>query len=136
MKDAGSFSEAVFACEAIKRGWYVYTTNIGHNEPADAIIFRPPGRPITIQIKTASLRKDRKNAYNLRTGRGCNHHKYPYRKGDFDVMAAWLPDKEEFVFFPFDDLRGRLQVTYCTGCLRQPGNWEVLDDVTFGHTEV
>lgn len=127
MKDSGSYSEAVFASEAVKRGWYVYTTSVGHSEPADAIIFRPPDRPILIQIKTAASRTDRKNAYHIYTGRGWRS-KEAYRKGDFDVLAAWIPDKEEFVFWPFADIRGRVKVTYYTTSGLRLGNWEILDE--------
>lgn len=135
MKDSGSYSEAVFASEAVKRGWYVYTTSVGHSEPADAIIFRPPERPILIQIKTATRRVDRKNAYCIYTGRG-RGSKEAYKKGDFDVLAAWIPDQEKFIFWSFADIRGRVKITYYGSSTRQPGNWEVLDDVTFGDPEV
>ena len=72
MNDAcktGDISESIFATQALRRGWWVYTSN-GHARPADAIVVRPPMRPVSIQIKTASVYPDREDTYGVMVCRG------------------------------------------------------------------
>ena len=132
----GPISEAFFACEAIRRGWLVYTTNVGHNEPADAIIVRPPNRPIAVQIKTATIAGDRNFSYGVLSCRGRGKNKRTYRKGDFDVLAALLPDLQKFVFWGFEEIAERKRITYSPRLHRQPDNWDLLDKVTSGQSAV
>lgn len=124
----GSLSEAIFAAEATRRGWLVYTTNVGHDEPADAIIVKPPHRPVTIQIKTATVYADRNNAYGVMACRGRGATKSAYLAGDFDILAAWLPDVEKFVFWRFDEIAERKKINYSPLRHRQPGNWDLLEE--------
>lgn len=128
MNDAcktGDISESIFATEALRRGWWVYTSN-GHARPADAIIVRPPLRPITIQIKTATYYADR-DAYGVMACRGKGAVKMSYLKGDFDILAAWLPNVERFVFWRFDEIAERKKINYSPRLHRQPDNWDLLE---------
>ena len=122
----GDISESIFATQALRRGWWVYTSN-GHARPADAIVFRPPMRPISIQIKTASIYADRDNSYGVMVCRGRGAIKVSYLKGDFDILAAWLPDVQKFVFWRFDEIADRKKINYSPRLHRQPDNWNLLE---------
>jgi hypothetical protein len=123
----GAVSELLFCAQAGMRGWSVFTP-VGHAHTVDVCLVKQGGRPIGVQVKTAGM--NRPGEYHLQTGRGKNvglTKKLPYVKGDFDVLAAWLPDVEEFVFWTLDDLAGRITVRYSPKRHRAPGNWELLD---------
>ena len=129
MNDAcktGDISESIFATQALRRGWWVYTSN-GHARPADAIVVRPPMRPISIQIKTATVYPDREDTYGVMVCRGKGPVKVSYLKGDFDILAAWLPDVEKFVFWRFDEIAERKKIYYSPRRHRQPDNWDLFE---------
>jgi hypothetical protein len=45
------------------------------------------------------------------------------------VLAAYLPDLNQFVFWTFDDISNRVSVRYDPNKHRKPGNWDLLNDV-------
>jgi hypothetical protein len=84
-------------------------------------------RPIAVQVKTATL--DR-GAYHVSVKRATGGLKArPYEIHDFDVLAAYLPDLNQFVFWTFDDISSRVSVRYDPNKHRKPGNWDLLNDV-------
>lgn len=128
----GAVSELLFCAQAGMRGWSVFTP-LGHAHTVDVCLVRPGVRPIGVQVKTAAVTRDQE--YHLQTSRGKGGSlagKTAYVKGDFDVLAAWLPDIEEFVLWTLEDLSGRMTVRYSPKRHRQPGNWDLLD--TIAHT--
>ena len=122
----GDNSESEFTYLAAKRGWWVFTPVTGaHDRPADVILFRR-FRPVAVQIKTAHIYADRENAYGIPSCQG--NQKVSYTKGSFDVLAAWLPDVQDFVFFTFEEINGRKKIYYSPRTQeKRPGNWEVLE---------
>jgi hypothetical protein len=120
----GAFAEMLFCAQVGFRGWEVYMP-IGHAQTADVCIFKPPGKAITVQVKTASIDR-RRGSYGVMATRG-KATKTSYAKGDFDILAAWLPDIEEFVLWRFDEISNRKHIRYSPKRHRQPGNWELLD---------
>ena len=122
----GDDSENEFAYLAAKRGWWVYTPLTGsHDRPSDIILFKLH-RPVAVQIKTANIYPDRDNAYGIQSCQGKNKTAYP--EGSFDVLAAFLPDVKDFVFYTYEEVGGRKKIYYCPRTQdKQPGNWELLE---------
>ena len=118
----GAVSELLFCAQAGMRGWSVFTP-VGHAHAVDVCLVKPGKRPIGIQVKTA--RADR-GEYHMNCARG-KKTKTPYEAGEFDILAAWLPDIEEFVFWTLPDIASRLTIRYSPKRHRQPGNWDLLD---------
>jgi hypothetical protein len=50
----------------------------------------------------------------------------PYQLGDFDILAAWLPDNQLFVFWHFAEIAARKKICYSPLRHRTPDNWEVF----------
>ena len=123
----GDDSESEFAYMAGKRGWWVFTPLTGaHDRPSDVILFKRH-RPVAVQIKTANLYADRDNAYGIPATQG-GKVKVPYPEGSFDVLAAWLPDIKEFVFYTYAEIGGRKKLYYSPRLHeKRPGNWELLE---------
>ena len=67
--------------------------------------------------------------YTVSVKRGRGATRRPYERGDFDVLVAYLPDRDALTFWTFDDIRGRQNVRYNPARHRQPGNWEILSQV-------
>jgi len=122
----GTSAEVRFIFEADERGYKVYVP-LGHAHAADMVIFRPRKRPICIQVKTATYNPARNN-YGVMTSRGKNN-KVLYDRGDFQILAAWLPDLKQFVFWRFDEIKKRKKINYTPRLHRQPDNWELLNTV-------
>ena len=121
----GEIAEALFAASAMVMDFEVFTPK-GHSQTADLCLVRSGCRPMTVQDKTAyfdGIRGD----YSVNLGRGLT--KEAYRTGDFDVLAAYLPDLNQFVLWTLEDLKGRKKLRYSPERHRKPSNWELLDDV-------
>jgi hypothetical protein len=88
-----------------------------------------------VQVKTA-YEDGQRGSYSVNVGRGSSS-KVAYQSGDFDVLAAYLPDRNQFVFWTLDDLQGRKKLRYDPTRHRQPGNWELLHAVaeSLTHTQ-
>lgn len=123
--EKGTHAELLFCAEAGARGWQVLIP-MGHNSTVDVWIFRPPCRPVSVQVKRAW--REINGDYGVNMARG-NVARAPYQKGDFDILAAYLPGLNEFVLWRFDDINARKKIRYSPKRHRQPANWELLDDV-------
>lgn len=123
--EKGTHAELLFCAEAGARGWQVLIP-MGHVSTVDVWIFRPPGRPVSVQVKRAWREVD--GDYGVSLARR-NVTRVPYQKGDFDILAAYLPDLHQFVLWRFDDINGRKKIRYSPKRHRQPENWGLLDDV-------
>jgi hypothetical protein len=121
----GEIAEALFAASAMVMDFEVFTPK-GHSQTADLCIVKSGQRPLMVQVKTAYLDGIRGD-YSVNLGRGLT--KEAYRTGDFDVLAAYLPDLNQFVLWTLEDLKGRKKLRYSPARHRRPSNWELLDDV-------
>ena len=124
--EKGTSAEVRFIFEADGRGWKVYVP-LGHAHAADLIIHYPPYLPVCVQVKTATYYPDR-DAYGISSSRG-KKCKQTYARGDFQILAAWLPDRQKFVLWRFDEIAERKKINYTPRLHRQPDNWEILDTV-------
>lgn len=123
--EKGTHAELLFCAEAGARGWHVLVP-MGHSSTVDVWIFKPPGRPVSVQVKRAWA--DRGGDYNITMARG-SVLREPYRAGDFDVLAGYIPDINEFVLWKFSDIADRKKLRYSPRRHRMYGNWQLLDDV-------
>lgn len=122
----GELSETLLIAGALVHGWEIFTP-FGHAQTADLVLVRLGSRPLTVQIKTASRSPRGDYTLNVRRGKGTTVR--PYAHGDFDILAAYLPDRNQFVFWTLNDIRSRLTVRYHPDKHRSPGNWHLLDEV-------
>lgn len=122
----GEIAETLFIAGAMVHDWEIFTP-FGHAQTADVLLTRANVRPIAVQVKTGTL--DR-GAYHVSVKRATGGQKArPYQVHDFDVLAAYLPDRNQFVFWTFDDISNRVSVRYDPNKHRAPGNWDLLNDV-------
>ena len=121
----GDLTEALFIAGCIVYDWEIFKA-FGHDHTADWVLVRGTLR-LTVQVKTAKL-TDRGD-YHINAKRGGGDTTRPYAAGDFDILAAYLPDRNQFVFWSFEDVRSRQTVRYHPDRHRQPGNWNILDEV-------
>jgi hypothetical protein len=122
----GEISEQLFAVAAMVRDFEIFAPR-GHSQTADFCIIKSGQSPLMVQVKTAYFDTARgEYAVNVARGRSSNT---AYRQGDFDILAAYLPERNEFVFWTLEDLKGRKKVRYSPERHRKPSNWELLDDV-------
>jgi hypothetical protein len=122
----GELAETLFIAGAMAHDWDIFTP-FGHAQTADLCLVRPGVRPITVQVKTGTLDRAAYHVSVKRSNRNGNTR--PYAAGDFDVLAAYLPDRNQFVLWTFADILGRISVRYSPEKHRQPGNWHLLDEV-------
>jgi hypothetical protein len=122
----GEISEQLFAVGAMVRDFEIFAPR-GHSQTADLCIVKAGQRPLMVQVKTAYFDGVR-GEYSVNVGRG-SVNKTAYRQGDFDILAAYLPDRNQFVLWTLEDLKGRKKVRYSPERHRKPSNWELLDDV-------
>lgn len=122
--EKGTHAELLFCAEAGARGWQVLIP-MGHSSTVDVWIFKPPGRPVSVQVKRAY--QDRDGDYGMGVSRGLT--KQPYQAGDFDILAGYLPDLNEFVLWRFADIADKKKLRYSPRRHRNPSNWELLDEL-------
>jgi hypothetical protein len=130
--DVGVLAEAKLSTEAIGRGLIAWWP-MGHAQKADVCIWRPPHRPITVQVKTAQW-KPHNSAWQVyvasKRGGACNDRKGDsyrrYADGDFDVLAMYVPTAAAFKFWRLSDISGQLCVQVSD--LSTLNNWHVIED--------
>lgn len=122
----GELAETLFIAGAMVYDWEVFTP-FGHAQTADLCLVRTGIRPILVQVKTGTIDRGAYHVSVKRSNQGGSPR--PYVTGDFDVLAAYLPDRNQFVLWAFDDIRSRVSVRYSPERHRQPGNWHLLDEV-------
>ena len=121
----GDLAEALFIAGCLRRGHEVFKA-FGNDHSSDYVIICA-NAPVMAQVKTATI--DERGDYTVSVKRGRGATRRPYERGDFDVLVAYLPDRDALTFWTFDDICGRQNVRYNPARHRQPNNWEVLDQV-------
>lgn len=124
--DKGAHAELLFCAEAGARGYTIFTPLVG-SPKADVCLKMGQGPYIGIQVKRACLNTQYDGRYKVNT---CSRSSGRYSKGDFDVLAAYLPDINEFVFWRIEEIAQYGQISYSPKKHRSPGNWSLLDDVS------
>jgi hypothetical protein len=133
--DLGTVAELEFLTQAKRRGWNVFVP-IGHATPADAVIFAPPSRPISVQIKKGMSRgAGRGYKAMVGSGRSLRAMKHSlefskfrrYEARSFDVLAMYVEDVQGFVFWTLQELlqRGKTWAMWTPG--KPCHNWEIFE---------
>ena len=138
----GAIVERLFEIAALERG-YEIAVNIGGGKDFDYIIRLPGKRPIVVQIKTGSLHANY-GFYQIKnvTNSGV------YSELAYDVLAVYLPDRSQWLFYSRRELGDRCKTSYkpremrslprrsCHGrhgetvADRDPDNWSLLDELS------
>lgn len=133
--DTGSIAELEFLPRAKRNGWHVYSPH-GHSTPADVILFRPPAKPVSVQIKKGVFQKEQ-GKWKIMVGSGkpscaSNPKDYGarytrYQRGDFDVLAMYINEHDCFAFWPLSDLveSGLSAISWRVG--DRCDNWEIFN---------
>ena len=121
----GDLAEALFIAGCLRRGHEVFKA-FGNDHSSDYVIICANAR-VMAQVKTATI--DERGDYTISTRRGRGLTRRPYGRGDFDVLVAYLPDRDALVFWTFDEICGRQNVRYNPARHRQPSNWAILNQV-------
>jgi len=131
----GSFEESVFVTHARRRDYSVFLP-FGHSQKADVVIWRPPFRPLTIQVKkgfvngssycccVSSKRSARDHRSVVANGRNIDRLKR-YRAGDFDILAMFHPPTEGFYFWKLVDACHNKTVSMPINA--HLNNWHVIE---------
>ena len=119
--DKGAHAELLFCAEAGARGYTIFTPLVG-SPKADVCLKMGQGPYIGIQVKRACFNTQADGHYKVHTS-----SRKRYSAGDFDVLAAYLPDLHEFVFWHLAEVAHYGQISYSPVRHRDPGNWELLD---------
>jgi hypothetical protein len=123
-RDKGAHAELLFCAEAGARGYTIFTPLVG-SPKADVCIKMGQGPYVGIQVKRACFNTQADGFYKVHT----SARQKRYSTGDFDVLAAYLPDRNVFVFWRLEEVSQYGQISYSPGRHRDPDNWELLDDV-------
>jgi hypothetical protein len=125
--DKGNSHAIEFFYEATRRGWHIYAPVFNDGVAADCVGTKPGLPSILFQNKTGTIERGRPG-YGICASRGSTV-KRPYARHDFDVLAAYLPDRKQFAFFTYDQVAGRKTIRYNPEIHFKPDNWELLDQV-------
>lgn len=137
----GAIVERLFEIAALERG-YEISVNIGGGKDFDYIVRFPGQRPVVVQIKTGWF-WPLKNCYQIynRASSGL------YSINAYDVLAVFLADRNQWLFYSRAELGNRTLTTYMPRELRErarksftashgesvadrePNNWSLLDEV-------
>jgi hypothetical protein len=125
--DRGAHAELLFCAEAGARGYTIFTPLVG-SPKADVCLKMGAGPYIGIQVKRACFNRRCEGFYKVNTSSRSSGR---YNAGDFDVLAAYLPDINEFVFWRLEEISQYGQISYSPKKHRTPGNWSLLNDAMF-----
>jgi hypothetical protein len=125
--EKGTHAELLFCAEVTARGVQVLIPMGPTGSTVDVWIVAN-GRPASVQVKRAWVSNNR---YHVKVARRGTKKKpqLTYKAGDFDILAAYLPDVKKFVLWRFDEIKKRTKINYTPRLHRQPDNWEILDTV-------
>ena len=132
----GAYEELCFLTAARGRGYTTWVP-IGHSQKADAIIWKAPNSPITVQIKRGNFQRGSWHVH-IAAARGsdCVARRKAagrpvdkwvrYQQGDFDVLAVYVPPANAFRLYRLDDLAGQNHLSFRD--LSTLNNWHVIED--------
>lgn len=137
--NSGAYAEMKFCTAAIEQGFEIFTP-FSHATKTDVIIMRPSKKPIRVQIKKATYQKKKslhcKDSWKFMIGSGrpsCanNLNDYglryqKYQEGDFDILAAYVFERDSFYFFNLSAISGLSSKRIDENS--SSNNWEIFDE--------
>ena len=136
MGNDGSYEDLCMLTAARQRGYSTWVP-IGHSQKADVTLWRPPYRPITVQVKRGRFQKNSWAAHVSASRGGASVAKAKkdgrpldkyqrYQVGDFDVLAVYVPPANAFRFYALKAIVGQGIVSFSD--LSTLNNWHVIED--------
>ena len=109
--EKGTHAELLFAAEATSKKFNVL------------IPMGPTSSTVDVWIVT------KRRLYQVKVSRRGTRKKkgIKYKTGDFDILAAYLPDVNQFVLWKFKEIKNRGKISYTPRLHRQPDNWKLLE---------
>jgi hypothetical protein len=123
----GTIVERRFEIEVMERGYEV-AAHSGGGKDFDYIVRLPRHRPIVVQVKTGvwCTKLGRYQIENHSNGKIYSAHAY-------DILAVYLPDRKQWLFYLRAELGNRRKTTYTPPELRQRAR---RSNSPFGHGEL
>jgi hypothetical protein len=135
--DIGAFAEMRFCGMAISLGFEVFLP-FSHSTKTDVILLSMESKPIRVQVKKATYQK-KQNAnhgdywkFMVGSGRpscaanptdyGLRYRKY--EKDDFDVLAAYILERDVFAFYNLSEIHGSSTCRWDAN--KRSNNWEIF----------
>jgi hypothetical protein len=129
----GDIAECNFIYMAKLKGFEVFTP-IGHSTKVDIAIRKPGRKFVGVQIKKATYQKGGSWKFMCGSGKpscAANPKDYgarytPYKKGDFDILAAYIIEKDYWLFYNLDRVAGKSSIRW-SELKNFQNNWEIFD---------
>ena len=139
----GAFAEMKFCCEAISNGYEVFLP-MSHSTKTDVVLLGANTLPIRIQVKKATYQKREKashlESWKFMVGSGrpscaANPQDYgiryrKYEDNDFDVLAAYILEKDVFAFYHLEEISGLSSCRWDIG--KRKNNWDIFEKYLHG----
>lgn len=130
--DAGTIAEMFVATEAAKNGFSVFFP-IGHSQKADLIIWKPPIRPLTVQVKKATMQSCGSYKFMLGSGKpscaanpkdfGLRYTKYS--ENDFDLLCAVIVERNSVLVYDLKSIAGKSTMRWSPSNGIMENNWDI-----------
>jgi hypothetical protein len=112
---------------------------MSHSTKTDIVLLRSSSLPIRIQVKKATYQKREKSShleswkFMIGSGRpscAANPQDYglryrKYEENDFDVLAAYILEKDIFAFYYLSEIRGSSSMRWDQS--KRINNWDIFD---------
>tara|TARA_R110002020_G_C16018474_1_gene751762 strand:- start:212 stop:691 length:480 start_codon:yes stop_codon:yes gene_type:complete len=124
----GCISEAIFKLECMKRGMMPFEPSHPDTK-CDVIVQNKRGKLIGVQVKRACCPPSLGAGWQVNTATVSSRKKrtaVPYATGDFDFLAAHIPDGDVFCFWTLEFIARRTTVLWQSG-ISPSNNWEDLE---------
>ena len=138
MNSTGDIAEMAFMLEATKRGYTVFIP-FSHDTKVDIIIMKAGEKPITCQVKKATLQKNPPHLTqtwkallgsaksSVRVCTEDNPRFTKYQAGAFDVLVMFVQEQDRFVFHKLVDVVGKAGVRW--NKKHPSNNWEIFNEL-------
>jgi hypothetical protein len=130
--DSGTRAEMFVAMEAAKNGFSVFFP-IGHSQKADLIIWKPPMRPLTVQVKKATIQEGGSYKFMIGSGKpscAANPNDYgkrytKYQEDDFDILCAVIIERNSVLIYDLKSIVGKSSIRWSPHRGIKENDWNV-----------
>jgi len=129
----GTMAEIKFLNECAQRGITCFVP-IGHAQKADCVVWCPPTRPVTVQVKKAYLGPGHRT-WKIQTcstkptcllnPKDFGQRYTNYADGDFDILAAYIGELDCFALWRLHEISGGTSIRWDSNAGRK-NNFDVI----------
>ena len=134
----GAYAEMKFCCAAMSNGYEVFLP-MSHSTKTDVVLLSMNTIPIRVQVKKATYQKSRMShhleSWKFMIGSGrpscaANPQDYgvryrKYEDNDFDILAAYILEKDVFAFYNLADIQGASSMRWDIS--KRMNNWDIFE---------